>query len=61
MNEVENILLNLSSGLLPENLQPDEVKLLEEKYGSNWFEELGYTTDKYKFPICKRSLFNENP
>lgn len=48
--EVSNLLLNMQGGLLPEHLQEDEVKLLEEKFGVNWFDELGYTEPKYKRP-----------
>jgi len=37
-------------GLLPEHLSKEECKLLEEKYGENWFYELGYTDSDYKKP-----------
>ena len=47
---VVNLLLNMSGGLLPEHLQPDEVELLRSKYGSNWFEELGYNDKEYRRP-----------
>ena len=45
-----NLLLNMSGGLLPEDLQPDEVELLRSKYGENWFEELGYNDKEYRRP-----------
>lgn len=38
-----NIVFNLSAGMLPEELNPSEVKKLKEHYGENWFEKLGYT------------------
>lgn len=47
---VVNLLLNMSGGLLPEDLQSDEVELLKSKYGSNWFEELGYNDKEYRRP-----------
>lgn len=49
-NEVENLLMNMSGGLLPEHLQKDEIILLQNKYGPNWFEKLGYTESKHKKP-----------
>ncbi len=48
--ETTNIILNMSGGLLPEDLQPDEVRLLENKYGKDWFTVLGYAEPKYKHP-----------
>ena len=50
MGEVDNLLMNMSAGLLPEHLSKDECELLESKYGVNWFEKLGYTEPKYKKP-----------
>jgi hypothetical protein len=47
-NKLANLLLNMSDGLLPEYLSQDEVELLKEEYGENWFEELGYNELKYK-------------
>lgn len=49
-DEVENILLNMSAGLLPENLAKEEVELLVQRYGENWFEKLGYTEPAYTKP-----------
>ena len=43
----------MHSGLLPEHLSKDEIKLLEEKYGINWFYSLGYTEPEYKKPNFK--------
>lgn len=51
ISEADHLLLNLSSGLLPENLSQREVGLLREKYGSNWFEELGYSEPNFKRPV----------
>ena len=51
VTNVDNLLLNMSGGLLPENLQADDVKLLEEKYGVDWFTVLGYTEPEYKKPV----------
>jgi hypothetical protein len=39
--DLENLLLNMFSGLLPENLSKDEIELLKYRYGENWFERLG--------------------
>ena len=50
-DEVGNLLMNMSAGLLPENLCVVEIELLKQKYGDNWFEKLGYTEPKYKKPI----------
>jgi len=48
--DVNNLILNMSGGLLPEHLQPDEVKALVEAHGDGWFEKLGYTEPKYTKP-----------
>ena len=53
-SELENLFLNLIGGLLPENLSRDEVELLVERFGENWFEELGYTEPEYKKPEFDR-------
>ena len=50
---VENLLLNMLSGLPLEYLSEKEVDLVEEKYGKDWFEVLGYTEPKYKKPNFK--------
>lgn len=49
-SEAENIVLNMSAGLLPEFLTKKEVKVLEEAYGNNWFQELGYFEPHFKKP-----------
>jgi hypothetical protein len=50
-NELDNLLMNMNMGLLPENLCQSEIELLEQKYGNNWFEKLGYSEPKYKKPL----------
>lgn len=47
ISELDSLLLNMGAGLLPENLDVEEVKMLREVYGENWFNELGYTEDNY--------------
>lgn len=49
-DEAENLLLNMSGGLLPEYLSDDEVKVMIARYGENWFEDMGYTEPMYKKP-----------
>lgn len=47
-----NLLLNMSGGLLPEHLQPDEIELLKARFGEDWFHKLGYKEENgYKNPI----------
>ena len=48
--DLENLLLNMSGGLLPEHLQPDEIKALEDEYGTDWFTVLGYSEPEYVNP-----------
>jgi hypothetical protein len=48
IDEVDILLLNMKAGLLPKDLTESEVKLLEERYGSNWFTELGYDEWEYE-------------
>ena len=45
-----NLLLNMSSGLLPKDLQKEEITLLELRFGTNWFEALGYYEPEYEKP-----------
>lgn len=45
---IENLYLNMISGLLPEDLKESEVNMLKEYLGDNWFEELGYYEPEYK-------------
>lgn len=47
IDEVDNLLLNMKAGLLPKDLTESEVRLLEDRYGNDWFTELGYTEDDY--------------
>lgn len=49
-----NLVLNMSAGLLPENLSKEETEILRNQFGENWFEELGYYEPNYK-----RSAFDE--
>ena len=52
ISQYENLLFNMSAGVLPEHLTQSEVDLLKQKHGDNWFEELGYYEpefDKSKF------------
>lgn len=48
IDEVDNLLLNMKAGLLPKDLTESEVRILEERYGSNWFTELGYDEWEYE-------------
>jgi hypothetical protein len=50
-DQTNNLLLNMSGGLLPENLSEEEVYLLVVRYGDNWFEALGYSEPEYKKPV----------
>lgn len=50
MDEIDNLLLNMSGGLLPENLTVDEVSLLKDRYGDDWFAKLGYSELIYNKP-----------
>ena len=52
-DEVENLLLNMGGGLLPEHLCKEEIELLKGKYGNDWFTKLGYKEPKYKNPEKK--------
>lgn len=55
ITDLDALLLNMKAGLLPKDLTESEVKLLEERYGSSWFDELGY--DDF---IVERSKFDTN-
>lgn len=48
--ELTNLLLNMGAGLLPKDLSDSEIKMLEDKYGIDWFCKLGYTEPKYEKP-----------
>lgn len=49
-DETNNLLLNMSGGLLPENLSKRETALLEKRFGKDWFYILGYNDQEYKNP-----------
>lgn len=42
MNNIANIVLNLSAGLSPKHLSQSEIEELVKEYGENWLEVLGY-------------------
>ena len=50
-DSTNNLLFNMSGGLLPKDLQPDEIELLVKRYGPDWFHRLGYKeSDGYEKP-----------
>jgi hypothetical protein len=51
MDYLTNLLLNMLSGLRPEELTEYDVKLLRQRFGDNWFEELGYSEPEYRRPV----------
>lgn len=51
ISDIDNLLLNMSGGLLPENLSREEVNLLKKKYGESWFDVLGYKYPDYRKPM----------
>ena len=51
-----NLLFNMASGLLPEHLSTKEIKMLEDKFGNDWFHELGYNETEYKNPCSNQNL-----
>jgi hypothetical protein len=48
--QLNNLIINMASGLLPNQLCGFEIDLLIREYGKNWFEKLGYTEPEYKKP-----------
>lgn len=52
VDETTNILMNMSSGLLPQSLTQHECELVEERLGKNWFEDLGYDNDEMYSKPC---------
>ena len=48
IDEVDVLLLNMKAGLLPRDLTESEVFLLEDRFGKDWFVELGYDEEKYE-------------
>lgn len=51
--KAENLLLNMSSGLLPEYLSVEETEVLAAEFGDDWFNFLGYTEPEYKKPTVE--------
>lgn len=49
-DETNNLLLNMSGGLLPKDLSENEVKLLRDRFGPDWFTKLGYSEPEYERP-----------
>lgn len=50
-DETNNILLNMTGGLLPEHLSAREIGLLTKRFGGDWFHKLGYKEeDGYRNP-----------
>ena len=49
-DETNNLLMNMVSGLLPEHLVDNEIKLLIQRFGENWSSELGYSEPEFKNP-----------
>ena len=49
-DRTNNLLLNMSGGLLPKDLSEDEVNLLRDRFGPDWFTKLGYSEPKYERP-----------
>jgi len=45
LREVENLLLNMTGGLMPADLNKHEVELLEKEFGKDWLLKLGYQTN----------------
>jgi hypothetical protein len=36
----------LKSGLLPSQLEPDEISVMRTVFGTKWFEKYGFTSEK---------------
>lgn len=45
IDDITNLLLNLSAGLHPKHLKEDEVEKLKNEYGDDWLNELGYSEE----------------
>jgi hypothetical protein len=45
LSYIENLLLNMSGGLKPEDLNEHERKILEAELGKDWLLKLGYQTN----------------
>ena len=58
VDEIDILLLNMKAGLLPKELTESEVKLLEERFGRDWFVELGYTEETFeRSPYDRTKLY----
>lgn len=42
VDPLNDVLQRIQEGLLTQHLNQIEVQLLEDRFGHNWFEELGY-------------------
>lgn len=42
IDKFQNLMLNFLGGLRPQELSKEEVQLLENRIGENWFKELGF-------------------
>lgn len=51
INDLNNLLLNMSAGLVPINLSKNEREILAKEFGPNWFDELGYKEPEYQRPV----------
>lgn len=50
---LDNLLMNMTSGLKPEDLTETEIQLLEANFGMEWMEKLGYSADRFNKPKSK--------
>ena len=49
----------MKAGLLPRDLTESEVFLLEDRFGKDWFTELGYDEEKYeRSPYDRTKLYH---
>lgn len=49
-DRTNNLLLNMSGGLLPKDLKEYEIELLRDRFGPDWFAKLGYSEPEYERP-----------
>jgi len=50
-DDVYNIMLNLSGGLMPKDLSKEEVDTLKTELGDDWFWQLGYSAQEIPLTI----------
>lgn len=50
---LDNLLMNMTAGLKPEDLTEPEIQLLEANFGMEWMEKLGYSADRLNKPKGK--------